>query len=151
MSDARRDYRDLIAGGLLIVLGVASAWYAGTEYRLGAVSRMGPGMFPTALGVLMAIIGFFIALPAWFRRGTLPMPDFRPMFLVLASVLAFAVLVEWAGMVPAIFVLTGLAVLADNKLGVRATLVLASVLSFSTWLIFRVGLGIQLQPFVWPF
>jgi len=151
MNDASRDYRDLIAGALLVALGIASAWYAGTHYRLGEVSRMGPGMFPAALGVLMAILGFFIALPAWFRRGTLPKPDIRPTLLVLASVLAFALLVEWAGMVPAIFVLTGLAVLADNKLGVRATLVLASVLALSTWLIFRVGLGIQLQPFVWPF
>jgi len=151
MNDAGRDYRDLIAGGLLIVVGVGSAWYAGTHYRIGEVSRMGPGMFPAALGVLLAVIGFFVALPAWFRRGTLPMPEFRPMFLVLASVIAFAVMVDWAGMVPAIFLLTGLAVLADNKLGVRSALVLAVVLSFSTWLIFRVGLGIQLRPFVWPF
>lgn len=95
--------------------------------------------------------GVLIALPAWIRRGTLPLPEMRPLLLVLAAVISFALTIEWVGMVPAIFILTGLAVLADNKLGILGTIVLAAGLSAGAWLIFVVGLGIPLHPFVWPF
>jgi hypothetical protein len=151
MSDMHRDYRDLIGGAILVVLGIACAVYAHHHYPLGSVSRMGPGMFPVAVGYLLAGLGVLIALPAWIRRGTLPIPELRPLLLVLGAVVSFALTIEWIGMVPAIFVLTALAVLADNKLGVIGTIVLASALSGGAWLIFAVGLGIPLYPFIWPF
>jgi hypothetical protein len=150
MQEAGRDYRDLIGGAILIVVGIAGALYASAHYPLGTVQRMGPGMFPTAIGYVLAGLGALIALPAWIRRGPLPVPELRPLLLVLASVLVFAVTVERLGMVPAIFLLTGLAVLADNKLGVVGTLVLASGLSVGAWLIFVFGLGIPIYAFIWP-
>lgn len=151
MSDMRRDYRDLIGGAILVVLGIAFAVYAHNHYPAGTVVRMGPGMFPVATGYLLAALGVLVALPAWIRRGTLPLPEMRPLLLVLAAVISFALTVEWIGMVPAIFILTGLAVLADNKLGILGTIVLAAGLSAGAWLIFVVGLGIPIHPFVWPF
>jgi len=146
-----KDYQDLIAGGLLIVLGLAAAFYATAHYPLGTVSRMGPGMFPMAIGYLMAILGVFIALPAFTRGGTLPLPEFRPLFFVMASVLVFAITIETLGMVPAIFLVIGLGVLADNKLGVIGTLLLGTGVSIGAYLIFKMGLGIPLYPFIWPF
>ena len=149
--EARRDYTDLIAGGLMIVIGFAGAIYASTHYPLGTVSRMGPGMFPTAIGYLMAALGVLIALPALTRRGTVLLPEWRPMFLVLASVIAFAMTIEVIGMVPSIFLVVGLGVLADVKLGYKGFLVLAALVSVGAWLIFKVGLGVPLYLFVWPF
>jgi hypothetical protein len=133
----------------MVVLGIASAVYAHNHYPLGTVPRMGPGMFPVAVGYLLAALGVLIALPAWIRRGTLPLPEMRPLLLVLAAVISFVLTIEWVGMVPAIFILTGLAVLADNKLGILGTIGLAAGLSAGAWLI--LGLGIPLYPFVWPF
>ena len=40
-----RDYRDIIAGGLLMAAGVWMALYAQGTLDLGSVRRMGPGMF----------------------------------------------------------------------------------------------------------
>jgi hypothetical protein len=151
MREAGRDYRDLIGGAILIVVGIAGALYASSHYPMGTVQRMGPGMFPVAIGYLLAGLGVLIALPAWIRRGTLPMPEFRPFLLVLASVLIFAITIERLGMVPAIFLLTGLAVLADDKLGIIGTIVLAAALSLGAWLIFVFGLGIPIYAFIWPF
>ncbi|MDP2399152.1 MAG: tripartite tricarboxylate transporter TctB family protein [Burkholderiales bacterium] len=146
-----KDGRDLIAGGLLIVIGIFCAIYASQHYPLGDVSRMGPGMFPTVLGYVLAGLGVLIALPAWFRSGSLPKPEYKPLFFVLLGTLVFALTVERIGVVPAIFLLTGLAVLADNKLGIIGTLVLAAALSAASVLIFLYGLGIPIYPFVWPF
>jgi hypothetical protein len=150
-SAGQRDYRDLLGGIMLIVLGVACAFYASHHYPLGSLTRMGPGMFPTALGWLLAGLGVLIALPAWFRAGSMPRPEGKPLFFVLAGVIIFAVTVELIGVVPAIFLLTGASVLADNKLGLTGTLILASLLSGGAVLIFLVGLGIPIHPFVWPF
>lgn len=147
----QRDGRDLIAGMLMIVIGVFSALYASQHYPVGTVTRMGPGLFPTTLGYLLAAIGALIAIPAWFRSGSLPKPEGRPLLFVLLGTLVFALTVERIGVVPAIFLLTGFAVLADNKLGIIGTLVLAAALSAAAVLIFLFGLGIPIQPFKWPF
>lgn len=152
MAAGRRlDYQDLTAGGILIVLGLAVAFYAAEHYPIGTVSRMGPGMFPTALGYLLAGIGVIIILPALVRRAALPMPEWRPMGFVLAAVLGFALTVELFGVVPAIFVLVGVSVLADNKITLLGALALATVLSILAVLIFLKGLGIPIYPFLWPF
>lgn len=147
----QRDGRDLIAGTLLISIGLFSALYASQHYPVGTVTRMGPGMFPATLGYLLAVIGALIAIPAWFRSGSLPKPERRPLFFVLLGTIAFALTVERIGVVPAIFLLTGLSVMADNKLGILGTLLLATALSIAAVLIFLVGLSIPIHPFVWPF
>jgi hypothetical protein len=146
-----KDGRDLIAGVVLIVIGIFCALYASQHYPLGSVSRMVPGMFPTVLGYVLAGFGVLIALPAWFRSGSLPKPEYKHLFFVLIGTLVFALTVERIGVVPAIFLLTGLAVLADNKLGIIGTLILAGALSAAAVLIFLFGLGIPIHPFVWPF
>jgi hypothetical protein len=70
---------------------------------------------------------------------------------VLLSAIVFALIVEVLGLVPAIFALTGCAVLADNKVRLLGTLALGACLSLMAWLIFVAGLGIPVQAFVWPF
>jgi hypothetical protein len=151
MADKRRDYQDILAGLLLIIIGGGAAYHAWNSFPVGTVSRMGPGMFPTWLGVTLLVLGVLIAVPAFFRRGTLPMPEMRPMFFVLLSALIFALVVEWAGLIPAIFALVACAVLADKKITLIGYFALAGFLSLIAWAIFLWGLGIPIQPFVWPF
>ena len=74
-----RDYRDIVAGLGLTLFGVAAALYALSKYSMGTVSRMGPGMMPVSLGVILATFGLGIAIPALFRKGDavgLPIPAF---------------------------------------------------------------------------
>jgi putative tricarboxylic transport membrane protein len=147
----RRDYRDMIGGSLLIVIGLWATVQAWFDYPLGSVSHMGPGMFPAGVGVLLAFTGVLVFLPALFRVGpALAKPDYRAFFFVLLSLVLFALTVDTFGLIPATAVLTVAAVLADNKLGVIATVVLVVVLAAIALLIFRVGLGIALEPFKWP-
>src|SRR5690606_26264901 len=67
-----RDYRDIIGGALLIIGGIAFSWYAAHQYDLGSLRRMGPGMFPMALGLVLAVFGLMMMVPAFFRAGTMP-------------------------------------------------------------------------------
>jgi hypothetical protein len=147
----RRDYRDIIGGCLLMVIGLWATLQAWLDYPLGTVSHMGPGMFPAGEGVLLAGMGLLVFVPALFRiRQASPKPDLRAFFFVLTSLVIFSLTVDTLGLIPATALLTVVAVFADNKLDLIGTVVLAVVLAAIAVLIFRVGLGVPLEPFKWP-
>jgi len=144
------DVRDLIGGALLIAFGAFVALYAGHEYMVGQPARMGPGFFPVALGWILVGLGVIITLLA-FRKTVhvLQPPPFtlRGLVAVLAAIVAFAVLVTPAGLVPATIALTFIAALAEQKFRLRRTALLAASLSLLAWLIFTVGLQMTLPAF----
>ena len=81
--------RDYLGGVLMIALGVAAA-FQGTTYRIGTLSRMGPGFFPVALGVILTLAGVAIAITARFERDSvdaqsLP-PEWRAWFCICAGI-----------------------------------------------------------------
>ena len=145
-----RDARDIVAGGLLVLLGLWIGFHAISNFDIGTPSRMGPGMFPASLGFLLAGLGALIAIPAFFRSGTLPEIHWRPFFFLSIGTLAFALTVTRFGMLPAVALLTVLTVLSDNKVSALQAVLLAAGLPLLAWLIFRLGLGIALEPFRWP-
>jgi Tripartite tricarboxylate transporter TctB family len=67
--------RDKIGGGVLVLIGV---YVVATSlgYRLGTLARMGPGMLPLALGVLLVLFGILVALFVKPEPGEAP-PVFR--------------------------------------------------------------------------
>ena len=145
-----RDYRDICGGGFLAILGAGAAFYAMTTLNVGTVARMGPGMFPAAIACILMALGLAVLLPALFRAGEFPRTDARSLLMILASILAFALMIRPFGMVPAIIVQTALASFADSKLSLLGIAVLASCVSFSATLIFKIGLGIPVATVNWP-
>lgn len=145
-----RDYRDILGGVVLVGIGTFAAAYAVTRLSLGTISQMGPGMFPAALGCLLAALGVSILIPALFRTGEMPDVDIRSLMTVLVSIFAFAITVRPLGLIPAVVILTMVAVQADRKLSVLGSLVLAAGLSLTAALIFRIGLDIQVDVIAWP-
>ncbi len=146
-----RDYRDIIGGGVLLAFGLFCALYAQEHYKLGSPTRMGPGWFPMYLGYLLAILGALIMVPAFFRDGEPMDMQWRPMALITLGVLLFAAAVKTIGLAPAIALQVAVSVVADDKLGIRGTAILVACTATAAWLIFHVGLGLQLPAFIWPF
>lgn len=146
----QRDFTDLIAGGLMVVIGVAVGIYA-LRYSTGTLSRMGPGYFPTTLGFLLAFLGLLVALPALNRTGGWPVVHWRPLFAILIAVAAFALTVREFGMVPATFLLVCIAAFAQHQVRLMPTLILCVGLSALGVLVFTQGLGVLLPAFNWPF
>lgn len=145
--------RHFVAGLLLIAAGSAIALHTMANYDVGTLRRMGPGLFPLWMGLTLMGLGLAIGSVACLRphREAIPLPALRPFGAVLTGVLLFSLVVTPFGMVPAIFALTVAAVLADRKLGVVGTLILATGLSALAVLIFRFILTMPLEPFRWPF
>lgn len=146
MAMQKRDYRDLIGGFVLTALGIFVVVY-GQRYELGSLRQMGPGYFPTALGVLLAILGAFIIVPAFFRKGTSIEFDWKTVAWVTTSIFVFALVLESLG----ILVATAISVIVASmpaKLRTRDRLTLAISICALVYLIFIFGLGMPLP--VWP-
>lgn len=66
MTETPHSRRKDLAGGLLLAITGAAVALRATHYSLGTLNRMGPGYFPLALGVLLAVCGVLIVINALF-------------------------------------------------------------------------------------
>ncbi|MCL1629938.1 MULTISPECIES: tripartite tricarboxylate transporter TctB family protein [Roseinatronobacter] len=146
-----RDYRDIVTGLALAGFGGAAALYSLANYSLGSVSRMGPGMVPTALGAALVVFGIVIAIPALSRRGSGVHVRFRVVLVLAASIISFSLMIDSVGLVPSVFVTTVIATFAERNVKLLGAVVLAATLSLITWAIFIAGLRLPLASFDWPF
>jgi len=146
----RVDYRDLIGGVLITLAGAGAMYHSLTTFTLGTLDRMGPGYFPALVGGLLMLCGVMIMIPALLRAGPMPTIEFRPLFWISLSVLAFALLLRPFGLVIAIIAQSVIAGISDRKLSWRGSLILAVGLSVGAVLVFKIGLGIILPVFAWP-
>lgn len=146
-----RDYTDIVGGLVLICIGLAFSGYAATHYDIGTVRRMGPGMYPTILGVALAVFGAAQIVPALRRTGQKPDIRFWTPLFVLGACGVFALMLRTCGLFPAITVLTVVASLAELEIRPVRMAMLSAVLCLTAWLIFVVAFGLNLPLARWPF
>jgi hypothetical protein len=143
-----RSPKDFWAGLIFIAIGGGFVLLA-QQYRLGDLHRMGPAMFPTLIGALLAALGVVLALRAFVLDGA-PVPRFsaRPIGVSLLAIVLFAIALQWLGLVTAIaaLVLVGAHAARDvrplENLALAAVMILFSVAVF-VWLL---GLPLPLFP-----
>lgn len=135
--------KDVAAGVLLLLLAVVGL-ALNTEHSLGTARRMGPGYMPmlvfwiqVGLALLVLGVGLFSGpdrLDGW---------AWRELFLVLASLCVFALLLERAGLLVTIAATVSLSALADRDqkpVGVLALIIFLVVLC---WWVFIDQLDIR--------
>jgi len=145
----RRDYRDIFGGAVLLLGGVFVVAYATSQLQIGSLNRMGPGLFPAALGILLCLFGIMLAVPALFRQGTLPSIEIRSLVFVLASILVFGLTIRRFGVAPAVVAMTLVAALADWQFSLLKAAALAAGLAIIAVLIFNVSLEIPVEAIRW--
>lgn len=144
------DQKDLLGGVLLCVIGIAVVGYTFTELKMGTIRSMGPGMFPAALGAVLAVIGFLIALFSPRGERPVPKPEIRSLLAVVAGLSAFALTIDRFGLLAAIALLTIISSFASRKLTPKHIVILFVVLTLLAWLIFIVGFGMPIHLVEWP-
>ncbi|MEJ8574245.1 tripartite tricarboxylate transporter TctB family protein [Microbaculum marinum] len=145
-----RDYRDILGGLSLILIGLYAAIYSFVLLRIGSLSNMGPGFAPASMGIILVFLGLGIMVPAFLRAGAWPSGDLRAFLAVSASVATFAILLRPFGLIPAIFGLTFVAYLSDDSMTLLGRLCVAAGLCLGATLIFVVALGVQIPILNWP-
>jgi hypothetical protein len=146
--------RDFWSGIMFTGFGVTFATLA-REYDLGTLRQMGPGWFPFALGVTLAVLGILIVLSASRSRGAgvadedeIEPVGWRELLLVLLSIAFFALLLPYLGVIFAIVLMVMTSALAGHEKRPLEVVLVAIALSFACYLIFIYGLGVPLP--VWP-
>lgn len=93
---------DIEAGLLFALFGAVTAALS-LQYPLGTIAMMGPGMFPFLLGVILSVLGLTILAKGLLAEGeearSFPL---GPAILIPASLLIFALLVVWVGLLVAV-------------------------------------------------
>ncbi len=145
-----KNKKNWYAGLMFVAWGGAFAAGA-TEYRMGTAERMGPGYFPFVLGILLAVLGAAVLLGSLGKGGEQEKVErfyWKPTLLILAGILAFALLLDSAGIVVALVALIGISSLASDELKLVESIVNMVILIFGAVAIFSWGLNLQFP--IWP-
>ena len=143
-----RHPKDFVAGLMFVVIGVA-AIVLGSSYSLGTAARMGPGYFPRMLGILLVALGAALALRSLRVQGA-PLPGWRwrPVAVVLGSVVLFGAILNYAGLVISTVALIVCASAASPEFRSREAVISGIALAVLAVLVF--GYGLKLQIPIWP-
>lgn len=139
---------DLIAGlvtggiGLFILI-------EASNYRLGTLTRMGPGYFPRLLGIAMLVLAVVMLITA---RPSAPLRmidrgQVHSLLMLLAGFAAFGLTVERLGLLIAVALCVFLSALANPRTTLLTAFLLAAGSSVASVLLFTVALGLQIRAF----
>jgi hypothetical protein len=145
----QKDYRDILSGLLMLLVGLGVSYYAYHNYEIGTLNRMGPGFFPVSLGLVLAVIGFFIALPAMFRPGSALKVEIKTLILVTLSIAVFAASLRTMGILFATAAAVLISSTADHDLTWKGRIGIAVGVATLVWLVFIYGLGMVLPTWPW--
>ena len=144
-----RNQKDFWSGVMFLAFGLFFAIGA-QNYAFGTAQRMGPAYFPTVLGALLAIMGAIIAIKGLGSRLRDDVEKFhwRPLLLVLGSVLSFALLLRPLGLVASLVVLIFVGALGGPDYKTREVVVVAIAMILLVLAVFIWGLKLTVP--VWP-
>lgn len=143
--------RRALVSGLLVFLIGAAATVQGLQYPLGTLANIGPGAFPTGIGVLLALAGLVITASGWQTRSRENdfAPDWRGSACIIGGMIAFAVLGIYGGLVIATFALVFISALGDRQNTVAEAAVLAGAMVAISVVVFWWALQLQMPLFAW--
>jgi hypothetical protein len=138
---------------MLLGLGIA---LKGATYRLGTLMHMGPGFFPTSLGVLLVLIGIAIAAAGMAPsegeedQSILPEhPEWWAWFCILMSPVLFILFGSYFGMIPGTFACVFIAALGDRNKTWKSVLILSTVVTVFGVVLFSYFLQVPMPILTW--
>ena len=136
---------DFWAGVMFIVFG-ATAIFISQDYPFGTTSRMGPGYFPTWIGIILVVLGGFIALSGFKNVGE-GVSKFAWKAMILLG-LAFSIFgwgIDHIGFVPAMAAMIVLSSAAGQDFRPKEVILVMIGLIIGSWALFIKGLDL-LRP-----
>ena len=149
--------RDFCAGGLMVLFGLIAA-VNGPSYRVGTLMHMGPGFMPTALGIILILLGIAIAGTALAGSSDVedgeenilpPHPQWFAWLCILAGPFLFIIFGSIGGMVPATFACVFVSALGDRASTWKSSLVLAACITAFGVVLFHYLLQVPMPVLEW--
>ena len=147
--------------GALLLLGLGAAvLLLGFGYRMGNLNRMGAGFIPVVLGLLMIGSGIALGVTAAPKgkekisnplpgHGTSHGPEWRGWLCILGGVIAFVIVGQYGGLLPATFASVFVSAMGDRTSTVKTSAALSAVLTVFCLIVFHYGLSLQMPLFAW--
>jgi hypothetical protein len=132
----------------LVILGALVA-RGGLGYGLGTMARPGAGAFPLIVGVLLSGIGLMLFVSFCRSATSAVRMEIHSIAAVLASLVAFGLMVRQLGILPATTAAVVIASFAQPGMRVFEVVVLALIASALTVFLFIYGLGLPLRVVAW--
>ena len=145
-----KNQKDFLGGVMFVIFGGLFAAFGG-QYHIGTAAKMGPGYFPTALGVIVMLLGIVISAGGLSSRAAgekVARFEWRVLLLVIGSVLLFSVLLQPLGLVVSLFALIAVSSYASHEFSWKPALINAGVLIVMCLAVFDWALNLHFQ--VWP-
>lgn len=141
---------DLASGAMFIAFGSYFALEA-SRYDFGNPFRMGPGFMPVVLGATLVALGIGVVAQGMNKpdEGVAPPWPWRGFLLVLGTILFFAATIRGLGFIPVVLIGAFATALSSTRNSPLSSLLIAVGLCVLCYLIFVVGLGMQV-PMVGP-
>ena len=147
MSRLIKHPKDFWTGVIFLVFGL-SAVVIGRDYAIGTAGKMGPAYLPTVLGGLLSVVGAVAVFRSFKRMGEqIEKFHLKELFIVLAAVVLFGLLMRGAGLAPAAVVLIMISAYASPEFKWHEALLLALGMAGFAVLVFVKLLGLPLQVF----
>jgi Tripartite tricarboxylate transporter TctB family len=140
--------QDLGTGLLFVAIGLAALWI-GADYPMGTAQRPGTGVLPAVLAWCLIGTGGLLGLKAALVEGPrLTGWAWRPAIMVTLAAVAFALLIDRAGLVAAMVVSMTLAALGTPETRWREYAFFLLIMIAIGIVLFIKGLGMPIS--IWP-
>ena len=140
--------KDAVAGAFFMAVGAYALFGALTGLSVGTALHMGPGYFPTMLGLFLLVVGAAIAIRA---VGAEPSPigaiPWRGIVLISLAPVLCGLLMRGLGMVPAVALASLVASLASPNSRLLVALAVAVGLTVFSVAVFHYGIGLPIPMF----
>jgi hypothetical protein len=139
--------KDFLAGLIFLAFGMAAMVIADRDFPIGTLARMGPGNFPAALGVVLALFGVFLAARGlgWSKAEARVHWDLRPVGCIVGAMVAFGFVLPRFGLIAALVAMFLIAAFAGRDLRWREVVVLTVVMTALAVGVFVVLLKLPFQ------
>ena len=140
---------DLLLGLLMAALSSLFLFLLG-DLDVGSEASMGPGYFPRALIYLILILSALLILRSLFIPGEWPQRlALKPLAFVVAGLVAFALIIDRAGLLIATVVLVVISAFGSSERYFWQSVAFGFALAVACCVIFIWALGVPMKVFPW--
>ncbi|HEX6002591.1 MAG TPA: tripartite tricarboxylate transporter TctB family protein [Burkholderiales bacterium] len=142
-----RNNRDFWSGVMFMFIGLGAIFMA-RDYPVGSALRMGPGYFPVALGGILFLMGLYVMVQGLIKNEKIQGNwSLRALAVLPLAIVVFGMMVETAGFVPALIVLTLVSAAAGREFKLTEVVMLAVLLAACSVALFIYALGMPYPLF----
>ena len=143
--------RDTIGGLFFAAIGLSFV-LVGSDLPLGEASRMASGYFPRLLGYALMFLGLLISLKGTFSKKrpheVIYRFAFKEVLVLTVALLAFALLLEPAGLVVSLSLMVFISSFAWKNRSIKEALALTLAIDLLIIAVFVGGIGLEIN--LWP-